>query len=225
MSERGDGAPPPLWYRLVLRLVVPVAFVIAWHFLVISGRWPHSIIPTPWEALESLGRLMVNGTIPRHATISLIRLLEGFALGSALGYVLAAAVTLFARMRLLLGGTLAFLAPVPVIAWIPVLIVSLGIDGAKVGLITIGTASLIYAYALTGFAETRLEHLEVARLFGKSRLQTFVSIVMPSSAYAVLGGMRVGARVILGVADCERAHRLFGRTRLVHLGLAQLLTP
>lgn len=181
----------PFWQRIALWAVVPVAITVVWHVLVVSNHWPRSIIPTPLSAFGAFFELMRDGTLPRHVGISLLRLLLGFILGVCVGLTMASAVTLWSTARILLGPTLGFLAPIPVVAWIPLLIVSLGIDGSKIALIAVGTGTLTYAYSLTGFSETRSEHIEVAQLFRKSRLRTFFSIVVPSSAYTIIGGMRV----------------------------------
>jgi sulfonate transport system permease protein len=175
----------------VLALPIPALILVVWHALVTRGIWPRSIIPTPLEALDALSRLTFHGPMFHHVAISLTRLAVGFGSGCVLGMLLASAVTLSSTARLLLGPALSLLAPVPVIAWIPLLIVSLGLDGSKVALIAVGTMFIVYAFALTGFAETRSEYMEVARHYGKSRLTTFFQVVLPSSAHTVLGGMRV----------------------------------
>jgi sulfonate transport system permease protein len=170
---------------------MPVAVLLLWHALVVSGVWPRAIMATPGDTLVALGRRLADGTLASHAAVSLVRLAAGYLLGSLLGFLCACLVSLSVRVRLMVKPTLVFLALVPVVTWIPVLILSFGLDGSKIALIAVGAGGVVFSFAASAIAQTPTDYLDLARLHKKSTLETYVLVVLPSAAYSIISGMRI----------------------------------
>jgi len=88
------------------------------------------IVPTPWQVLKAISQMIGNGEIFRNIWTSLSRLLTGFAIASVLGVSLGFMMGLSAKIRSFLENTIEIFRPIAGIAWIPLLLVLVGIGTA-----------------------------------------------------------------------------------------------
>jgi sulfonate transport system permease protein len=179
------------WRRAAIGLLVPLAIVFVWSAGAKFNWWPQSIISSPIAAARAWWRLLASGELITHTFVSLTRLLVGCGLGLLLGLLTASLVGLSSIFAKAFRPTLDFLTPIPVLAWIPILIVAFGIDGAKVSLIALGTGLIMYSTTLTVIADTKAEYVDVARLYNKRAVQVLTQISLPSGAWSLLGGLRM----------------------------------
>ena len=93
-----------------------------------------------------------------------------------------------------------FLRPVPPLAYIPLLVVWLGIgEVPKVTLIFLGTAPIMVISTIAGVRNTPIQRIRVAQCLGANRFQQFVYTIFPSSLPEIFTGMRIG---IAGAWGC-----------------------
>jgi len=135
-------------------------------------------------------RLTVSGDLLRHTAVSLGRLGFGASLGVLAGVSAASLVALVPRAGLMIRPLLDFLAPIPVLAWIPLFIIFFGIDGARTALIATGTGLILYGTTLTVILDTRAEYVDLALLYEKTRVQILIEISLPSGAWTLFGALR-----------------------------------
>ena len=91
------------------------------------------------------------GTFFEHLRISLLRVGMGFGIGTTLGLLVGVMVGLLAQVERLLDPTLQAIRNVPSLAWVPFLLLWMGIDEMpKVTLIAIGTFFPVYINVVTG---------------------------------------------------------------------------
>lgn len=175
----------------VLKLAVPSLIVIVWWTASHLGWWPRSIIASPIAAFVALVRLIGSGELFRHTWASLGRLILGTGVGVALGVTTASLVALVPAARHALRPTLDFLAPIPVLAWIPLFIVLFGFEGARTALIASGTGLILYASTLTIISDTKSEYIDLARMYEKDRVTVLLRISLPSGAWSLFGALRI----------------------------------
>lgn len=173
-----------------LGLPVPAAIVGFWSFGSYFNWWPQSIIASPYASVRALVRLFASGEMFTHTASSLARLLVGCVIGVGLGLATASFVALVRPVARAVRPSIDFLAPIPVLAWIPIFIVLFGIDGARIALITTGTGLIFYSTTLTVISDTAAEFIDVARLYQKSRLQVLLQISIPNGAWSLFGALR-----------------------------------
>lgn len=179
------------WPRAALGLLIPLAIVALWSVGGKLGWWPTSIIAPPSPVARAWWRLISSGDLVTHTYVSLSRLLGGTALGLVIGLVSASFIGLSPTLARTFRPTLDFLTPIPVLAWVPILIIAFGIDGAKISLIALGTGLIMYSTTLTVIADTKAEYVDVARLYNKSAREVLLQISIPSGAWSLLGGLRM----------------------------------
>ncbi|HTC19487.1 MAG TPA: hypothetical protein VK859_01470, partial [bacterium] len=141
-KEQGPRKQKPFLFQLyfLLPLVVPCLLLILWQALCDHGVFRSSYLPSPLVIGKTFLDLVASGELWRNLRVSFLRVLEGFALGAGLGTVLGLTMGLSSRMERALSLLTGLLRPVPTIAWIPLLILWLGIgEGSKVVVIAVGS--------------------------------------------------------------------------------------
>ena len=173
-----------------------------------------SQLPGPALVARTLGELVQSGEIQRHLAASVARVALGFAAGALLGAALATLVGLSRRAERLLEPTLQALRAIPSLAWVPFLLLWLGIgELPKVVLVAIGAFFPVYVNAAAGIRGVDRRLLEVGRLHGLSGARLARRIVLPAASPAVLTGLRLGlnqAWLFLVAAELIAASRGLG---------------
>jgi sulfonate transport system permease protein len=191
--------------RFLAPALVPLLVIASWELAMRAGWLPSSILAKPTQVLLSAVKLAADGALFRHAWFSLRRLFLGFLAGMIPAFC---AGTLIGYSRLaerLFAPTIALIAPIPVTAWIPLLIIVAGVDEAsKSAVIAIGAFFPIYFGTFNGIRGVDPKLVEVARIYEKSPLKTLTHVLLPSALDSIFLGMRSAlalAWVLLIVAE------------------------
>ncbi|WP_199231954.1 MULTISPECIES: ABC transporter permease [unclassified Azospirillum] len=194
-----DGNPEPA--AAVLRpmltalsaLVFPAALLGMWTLSSHFGWLPAQILPAPDQVAATLADLADSGDLWFHTRISLLRVVEGFALGGAAGLLLGIAMGLSRRVRWTVEPLFTALAQVPPLGWIPVLMLLVGIDeGLK--LLIIAKAALIPVALNThkGIRNVPDSLREVGSVLTFGPWATLTRIVLPAAVPSIFTGIRYG---------------------------------
>jgi sulfonate transport system permease protein len=179
--------------RTLLALILPAVLLIVWAVLAASGRFSISQLPPPASVWTALSVGIDDGSLIGHLTTSLRRVLTGFAAGSAAALVTGVAVGLLRPVQLLLAPTLGAIRAVPSLAWVPLLIIWLGIaETPKITLIAIGAFFPVFTTTVSGFAHVDRNLIEVGRAFGLRGINLVVRILLPAASPSVFAGLRLG---------------------------------
>lgn len=177
---------------LAIPTIFPIFLVAIWELAVRFGWWPRTLIAAPSQVLQDFLTLTLSAQLLEHSLISLGRLLGGFLLGSTLGVLAGSLVGLSKLFERLLAPTMQFLAPVPPVAWIPLLIILLGIgESSKIALITIGVFFVIFVNTFQGIRGADQKLVEVAQVYEKKFGELLLYVLFPSALPSILTGMRV----------------------------------
>lgn len=175
----------------VLASLVPLGLLSLWELAVGYGWWPRTLIAAPSEVVVNFLRLLMSGELLVHITVSLQRLLAGFVLGSGVAIVLGVVVGFSRLAERMLSPTVQVLAPIPVVAWIPLLIILLGIgETSKIVLVALGTFFLIFFSTVQGIRSTDRKLVEVAYIYQKTPLQLAWHVLLPSALPHILTALR-----------------------------------
>lgn len=111
---------------------------------------PAHQLPSPQAVVLAAIDLAERGILLHDLSISVQRVVTGFALGSSAGLLLGGLVVRSRRARILLSPSITALRSVPSMAWLPLLVLSLGIgERPKIVLIAIGAALPLFATIIT----------------------------------------------------------------------------
>jgi sulfonate transport system permease protein len=176
-----------------MRLILPTIVILVWEILGRRGVINRSVFPYPSRIIETYAEMIQKGNLQKHLLVSAQRVIKGFCVGSILGLSVGITVGLSRQANDLTISLLGLLRPIPMIAWIPLLILWLGIDeSSKVTLISIGTFWPMMINSSRGIRNCDKKLLEVGIILEKSRWQMLTKVVLPSAFPFIFTGMRLG---------------------------------
>lgn len=179
--------------NIILAMATPVVLIIIWEILSEKSLINVSILPAPSRILKTFIEMINNGKLKKHLSISMLRVLKGFAIGSISGIVLGIFMGFFNKFNKAMSIIVGVLRPIPIIGWVPLLILWMGIDeGSKVTVIAIGSFWEILLNTIHGIDSVDKKYIEVAYILEKNKLDTLIKIVFPSALPSILTGIRLG---------------------------------
>jgi sulfonate transport system permease protein len=173
--------------------LLPLVLVSAWFATTsVFHRFPPHQLPSPGQVWATAWQLASDGELGRHVLASAGRVLAGFAIGASIALVIGTLVGLSRVVEAIVDPMLQVLRNVPSLAWVPFLLLWMGIDEApKIALIAIGAAFPVYLNVVAGIRQVDRRLIEVGRVFGLGDAALVWRIVLPAAAPYVLTGLRI----------------------------------
>ena len=129
-----------------------------------------------------------------HLLATLRVFVSGYAIGAAIGLILAAVITQFPFVEKVITPYILLLVTTPMIALVPLLILKLGFgDSPRVIAVALASGPMVMINSATGFRRTDLGKIALARSYGASTLQIFAKIRFPLAMPMIIVGLMVGA--------------------------------
>jgi sulfonate transport system permease protein len=179
-----------------LALVVPIVLLALWEMAGQLGWIRATLLPRPSAIGKVLVALLRSGELLSNLGISILRVTEGFVIGGTLGVLIGVQVALAKKFRIAVSLLFGVLRPIPVIAWIPVLILWMGIDeGSKITVIAIGSFWTVLVSVVQGIRNVDKKYLEVATILEKDHKTLLTKVILPAALPAIFTGVRVGIDV------------------------------
>ncbi|WP_404400220.1 ABC transporter permease [Pelagibacterium halotolerans] len=155
-----------------------------------------NIIPSPAATLEAAGRLVSDGALQRALFESVSIYLSGYALAIAAAIPLGVAMGGFRLLGRTLEVYVYALSATPRVAFIPLIIVLLGLGGeAKIFIVFLGAVMPILINTYAGVRQADRDLVEMARSAGAGRMRIFTAIVLPGAVPYIIAGLRLGATI------------------------------
>ncbi|BAX62249.1 ABC transporter permease [Burkholderia stabilis] len=172
--------------------VLPALLFALWTIGSARGWIAPQILPPPERVVDALAELATSGDLARHTLISLQRVLVGFAAGSLLGFAIGVALGLSRTLEAYVLPSFNALVQIPVLGWLPFLLLLVGV-GEPLKTLLIAHAALVPVTmsTLQGFRQTPPALDEVARVFGYTRRQRIVHVVLPAAIPTLATGVRL----------------------------------
>jgi len=199
-----DSAPPLAWRSLrlggseylngvLLAWVIPLALLALWWLAADQGWVPPQVLPSPDAVWEALRDSAVSGDLWANTQISVWRVLVGFGAGLAGGLLLGVAMGLLPTFKDYVYPSFKAFSQVPVLGWLPLLMLLVGIDEAlKVILIAKAALVPIALNTCNGIASVPTRYIEVARALKFTRWQLLTKVVFPAALAPIWNGVRYG---------------------------------
>ena len=174
-------------------LVLPALLLGLW-WLTAERAWiAPQILPSPAFVWESLCLVVESGELWPHIGRSAQRVAWSLLLGGGAGLALGFGIGLSSTLRAYLLPTLRSLAQVPVLGWIPLLIIFAGIEEPlKLWAVSLAVAVPVMLTTLDGIANIPTALLEVGRVYSFSPLQILRRIIVPATLPNLFSALRQG---------------------------------
>ncbi|MER8487259.1 ABC transporter permease [Mesorhizobium australicum] len=147
--------------------------------------------------------------IAPHLGYTLVELVSGFAVGAAVGLMLAAVITQFPFAEKIVAPYILLLVTTPMLALVPLLILRFGFGYTpRIIAVALAAGPMVMINAATGFRRVDSAKIALARSYGASTLQIFWKIRAPMALPMILVGLMIGA--IFGLLTAVGAEMVGG---------------
>lgn len=155
-------------------------WLLIWH--IASVRIGISfILPSPAEAFTEFFKLLPQKSFISAVTGSLLRVIFGFLLGTAVGCVLAFASYFFTPFRAFLSPIVKVVRATPVASFILICVLWMPTAFVPVFIAFLMVLPIVYLNLLTGLDETDARLCEVAKLYKFSPAKKLIYLYIPSA--------------------------------------------
>lgn len=186
--------------KIILRgSIVPLLILIIWwglaHWKIVSPLF----LPPPDKVVSAFVSLVQNGVLVFNLKISFVRLISGAVLGISAGFVLGILMGVSKIAEKLVAPLFNAIRQVPLLGWIPLIILWFGIaETSKVVFIAIGASYPIVLNTFEGIRSVKKEYVEVGRVFEYSGIELLRKIILPTTLPNVVTGLRLSLSIAWG---------------------------
>lgn len=182
-------------------IAVTVLLVTIWQLIASYGGIPPVFLPGPDRSWHALVAGFGSGELSSLTWATVQRMLYGWVLASFVGIILGATIGSSRQAREYVGPTLELVRPVPVSAFMPIVMTFLGLSGPMVlVVIALGAIWPTLLATVHGVSHVEPRLMEVSRSLRLGRLETLWKIALPNAQTDILAGLRLGLTVALVLA-------------------------
>ena len=186
------------WARIGFGVLGLLVFLAIWQIAALIKDDP-AILPTVPATAKTFWHYLFNDypsvgghTLVGHALTSTRRILTGWAIGVIIGVALGGAMASLRVLRFMVDPIIELTRPLPPLAFLPLLIVWLGIDDApKITLIVIGVTPIITIATVTALDAVPQELVQASRSLGASPLWSLLTVRLRAALPTIITGMRL----------------------------------
>ncbi|MEZ4639135.1 MAG: ABC transporter permease [Caldilineaceae bacterium] len=224
-QRRQRQAFTPRWDLLSIPVVL-AALVVGWAGLVHWQGYPAFILPGPQQVWNRALSLAADGTLWRHAQVTLLEiglgLLIGLSLAVVLGYVLGRSRTL----DRLLSPYIVASQTIPVVAVAPLLVIWFGTGlTSKVLVCALIVFFPTLVSTMVGIRNVDADLRDLMRSLRAGRWQVFTKLELPSALPVLFGGLKLSVILsVVGAVVGEFVGADVGLGFLINLGRGVLDT-
>src|SRR5262245_14519546 len=187
--------------RALARALPIVALALCWEALASSGVVTPFQLPRLSAVLARIWTDAVAGDLVLNAALTLYRALTGFAIAATLGIALGIAMSRNLAVRWLFDPVVSVGFPMPKIAFLPVIMLWLGVyDLSKIAMVVLDAIFPVVTATIAGIAAVDRYLLWSARNMGASEREVVWQIILPAASPQILTGLQVALPIALIVA-------------------------
>lgn len=214
------------WERLLLVAVMVLA-ILAWQGLVVWGDYPPFILPGPALVWRKFWSVWADGTLLRHAQVTLVEVALGLALGLGLAFILGYALGKHRIVERLAAPYIVASQSVPIVAIAPLLVIWFGSGlTSKVLVCALITFFPTLVATIVGVRNVDEDLRDLMRSLRAGPWQTFRLLELPAALPVIFGGLKLSVILsLVGAVVGEFAGADVGLGFLINLARGVLDTP
>ncbi|HEY9819754.1 MAG TPA: ABC transporter permease [Candidatus Sericytochromatia bacterium] len=188
--QLAEDIPKPLHTALLITSIgVPL---MLWWLVTTFGNIDPKFLPSPAQVLEAFGRLWRTRELLKDTVASLWRVGVGFLFAAVLSIPVGVLMGSFASIRALLEPLFGLMRYMPAPAFIPLLILYLGIgEGPKITLIFIGVFFFNSLMVMDTVKFVPKELIEATYMLGGNRWATLTQVILPHVLPGIIDACRI----------------------------------
>jgi len=205
-SAETRRAPAP--YRVLraaghcmVRLGPIIALAAAWELAARSGAMTPFMLPALSAVIERIWHDLIAGDLPINTAETLYRALAGFLIGAIAGIGLGMAMSRNGLAHWFFDPVISAGFPMPKIAFLPVVILWLGVyDVSKISMVSVEAIFPVVTATVVGLRGVERELIWSARNMGAGERELLWQISLPAALPQIITGLQVALPIALIVA-------------------------
>lgn len=186
---RGWMSQRRYWTLAAVGLAVPLGF---WFALSALGTVNQVFLPGPLEVARRVATWYSDGDLIGDVRISCYRVVAGWAISALIALPIGLMIGTYRVVQALLEPLTDFVRYMPAVAFIPLVMLWVGIDeGAKIAIIFIGTFFQMVLMMAEDVRRVPMAQIEAAQTMGATRLEIVEKVIIPSAKPALLDTLRI----------------------------------
>lgn len=180
----------------IMGIIIPLLIIIAWYLATTYMGIPSTILPAIDSVFDTGVEMAKSGQLISDLGISIGRVVKGFLVSGVIGVLLGSLMGMSKTVESLFYPIITTIRQIPMIAWIPLIILWAGIgESSKVIIIVIAAVFPILVNTMSGIAGTPKGYVEVAKLYQLNKLAVFTKVYLPHALPQILVGLKLGLGV------------------------------
>ena len=194
------------------RSALIILLLAAWEIFARSGAVTMFMLPPLSLVLERIWNDAIGGDLWLNTGVTLYRAIVGFLIAAILGVALGMAMARNRIMRWFFDPIISVGFPMPKIAFLPVIILWLGLyDISKISMVVFDAIFPVVTATIIGIQGVEKELIWSARNMGAKERELVWQIILPAALPSILTGLQVALPIALIVAVvCEMAMGGYG---------------
>ncbi|MGQ4273881.1 ABC transporter permease [Terrihabitans sp. B22-R8] len=180
--------------RSFIGLILPLGILVLWQ-VATSFQWIAPVfLPTPLATVKAFWTMLTVQDLKKDFLESIFIVGQAFIYGSVAAVGLGIAAGLSRRVEQFFGPTFDTIRHIPGIAWLPLIVLWLGIGApAKVLVIAKSVFFPVFLNTLQGIRNVEKSQIELGRVLTLTRFQMVRRIILPSAMPNIMVSLRYAA--------------------------------
>ena len=194
-----------------------------WALIIDWGDLPSFLLPAPRAVWQKFLQMLSDGTLLRHAWVTLYEVLLGLLSGSLVATVLGYFLSKSPLLEKVLSPYLVASQAIPTVAIAPLLIIWFGPGVfSKILICALIVFFPVLVNTIIGFRAVSANLYDLMRSMRASRVQTLRLLELPAALPVLFGGLRIGAALsVIGAVVGEFVGSDKGLGFLINVGRGQ----
>lgn len=186
---RGELPRSAVWGLAAAGLLLPL---LLWWLVSLAGLSNPLFLPGPEAVLARVGRWWSEEGLLADIGISVWRVMGGFGASALIALPLGLYIGTYRPVQAFLEPLTDFIRYMPAVAFIPLIMLWVGIDeGSKILIIFIGTFFQMVLMVAEDVRRVPMAQIEAAQTMGASRGEIIKLVILPSARPALLDTLRI----------------------------------
>ncbi|GHU19170.1 sulfonate ABC transporter [Betaproteobacteria bacterium] len=180
--------------KLYISLFLPLIILGLWQ-TASTHQWVEPIfLPKPASIISAFWYMLQEQELLNDIQVSVSIVAQGFLYGSLAAIALSLAAGMSRRVELFFSSTVNTLRHIPTVAWLPLIVVWLGLGApAKILIIAKSVFFPVFLNTLQGIRNIDKSYIELANVLTLSKWQIVRKVVFPSILPAIAVSLRYSA--------------------------------
>jgi NitT/TauT family transport system permease protein len=184
----------PRALQIPFLIALPLFIFAVWCGLTLGAKpaVDRLFLPSPVAVLQATLRMLFDGTLIAHIEMSVMRIAVSFLAAAAIALPLGVLMGAFEPVNRLMEPVMAPLRYLPISAFIPLLILWLGIgESQKIAFLFLGVFVFLLPVVVTAIRAVPEELVQTALTLGASKLRVIMTVLVPAALPDIFDSFRV----------------------------------